>query len=83
MNKEIKATRNFGMAQKENPTKVFVTEFSDGSIGFNLETARDGMEPLSTSFTLSPRTLNLLSEAMYRAAHLETAWNKIPEADQA
>jgi hypothetical protein len=72
------------MAQKGNPTKVYVSERSDGNISFALSTERDGMEPLFTTFTLSPATLNLLSEVLHLAAHDSTVWNKVPddEADK-
>ena len=53
MSKEITVTRRFGMGQDGNPTKVYVSELSDGNIGFVLSTDREGMEPLQTGFTLS------------------------------
>jgi len=69
--------RWFGLGTEAGKTEIQVAEFSDGSIMINLETPRDGMEPLITSMRLCASTFTLLNEAMFRAAHDPSIWRQI------
>lgn len=66
--------RYFGLAQNGNPTEVIIVEYKSGNIGIELQTKRDGMEPLVTSMALKPATFAMLFDAMFRAAHGEAKW---------
>lgn len=79
MENEIKRTRGFGIGLKDHPTTVSVAEISDGSMEITIRTERPGMEESFTSMRLVPKTLGLLSEALFRAAHDPDVWRSLEE----
>ena len=60
--------RTFGVRIPGHKTSVAMAEFSDGDIGVQLITEREGKESLVTTLKLHPITFGLLGAAMARAS---------------
>jgi len=60
--------RSFGIHIPGHKTSIAMAEFSDGDIGIQLITAREGKESFVTTLKLKPTTFALLGAAMARAS---------------
>lgn len=79
-----KHIHGFQLGAKGHPTSVDVVERTDGTLSVALISNRQGgLEPLVTSFTLTPTTVLLLSSALNRAAHDPGVWLPIPDPPSA
>ena len=79
MTNDIKIVRFFTMAQAGNATKIKVIERNDGNVSLVFLTDREGLEPSHvTAVTITPQTLNLLSEVIFIAAHGSPEWITVP-----
>jgi len=76
---DLKCTHNFAVMSKYeiSPKRtVQVSRFSDGSTAIAINTYHDGpdKEPYTTKMRLTPIALELLSGALFEAAHNIDKW---------
>lgn len=74
---KLKRIRGFSMHSTRGQTMVSICELNNGNMEVVLETKRDDLEPLCTTMQLTPATFNMLTEALFLAAHDENAFFEI------
>ena len=80
---EDRVTEGFALRQPGNPTTVHVHKFADGNVVVVIETERPGLAPLRTPLRMVPKTIELLTDALFRAAHDPDVWLPLGEDPEA
>lgn len=79
---QVRIVRGFALRMDGHPTVVLLDERSDGAIQMSLITEREGQEPLVSRLGFVPKTMALVQQALFLAAHDPGVW-RLREEDEA